>query len=638
MRSKNYFFLIFLPVIAFIIYSNTFKSPFILDDHKIITDNPSIKKPTIFYNINQPRYIGYITFAFNYKFNGNDVYWYHLINLLIHLTNSILVFFIIKKIFEIIYNREIFLLSFFVALIFIAHPIQTQAVTYIVQRFTSLAALFSLISIYSYLIYRTCKKWKYCYYLLFLFSALLAFKTKENTASLPIAVIAIEFFLFKNLNRSYFKRALLILPSFVLVAVIPLSFTNISKPISISFAELMGELKEASYETPLISRSQYLLTEFSVIMTYFRLLILPINQSLHYIYPLANSFFELKTFLSFSFIMVLLISSFFYRKKGLEITIGALWFFIFLSVESSIIPIQDVIFEHRLYLPSIGFFLAIVSIISRAIEKIQYKLFVPLILIIAISLSFLTYKRNEVWKDEITIWRDVINKFPTDHVAWSSLGTAYAKEGLYDEAIDAILTGFKYNSNFAKAHNNLAICYTKKGMIAEAIREYKIAISQDANNPKFYYNFGGLYYEMGDYKKSLELLKKAFYLNSEDPGINALLGSIYCAVGNSEDAINYFRRSINYDPFVSDIYYNFGICLMSLGRYTAARENFLKAIKLKPNDVDNYYFIADSYYREGDIEKAVEYYIKFLRFKPKRRDLVNKAELRLQEIKRLLLQ
>lgn len=638
MKNKIYIFLIFLPIIAFIIYSNTFKSPFILDDYRIITDNPEIKKPSIFYNINQPRYIGYITFALNYKFNRTDVYGYHLINLLIHIANSFLVFFIIRKIFEIIYKREIFLLSFLIALIFLVHPIQTQAVTYIVQRFTSLAALFSLVSIYFYLIYKTSQKWKLCCYILFLFSALLAFKTKENTASLPIAVIAIEYFLFKNLKHSYFKRALLILPALVLVIVIPLSFTNIGKPISISFAELMGELKEASYETPLISRSQYLFTEFSVVLTYFRLLVLPINQSLHYIYPLSKSFFELNTFLSFSFIMMILFFSSFYRKKGLEITLGILWFFIFLSVESSIIPIQDVIFEHRLYLPSIGFFLAIVSIISKLIEKIHYKVFAPLILIIVITLSFLTYKRNEVWKDEITVWKDVVSKFPTDYVAWSSLGTAYAKEGMYDSAIEAILTAFKYNSSFAKAHNNLAVCYTKKRMYAEAIREFQTAISIDANNPKFYYNFGGLYYELRNYKKSLALLKKAFYLNSEDAKINALLASAYCAVGSSEDAINHFRKSINSDPFISDIYYNFGICLMSLGRYAEARENFLKALKLKPDDIDNYFFIADSYDKEGDIEKAVEYYINFLRNKPKRKDLVNRAELRLYEIKRFLLE
>lgn len=253
-------------------------------------------------------------------------------------------------------NLQSYFFSLTVSLLFILHPIQTQAVTYISQRFASLAALFAFSSIYCYLQYRN--KSSSAYYIGSLLFALLAFKTKENTATLPLIIIMLEWLVFRPSNR-HKKIIIAVIPYFFLLSVIVFSFVNAKKPV----AELVNDIIGKSVETSTISRTTYLMTQFRVITTYLRLLLLPIRQSIDYYYPLSKSFFEGKTFLCFLLLLCLLIISIIIRKKYTAISVGMLWFFIFLIVESSIIPIADVIFEHRLYLPSFGFFFALTSLI-----------------------------------------------------------------------------------------------------------------------------------------------------------------------------------------------------------------------------------------------------------------------------------
>ena len=132
-------FIIFL-VLAFILYSNILSSPWILDDIHIITANDSLRNNSIFYKINTPRYIGYVTFALNYEINSINPFGYHIVNIIIHAINAFLVFILFRKIHRLLQETKEpisqNLIPFCIASLFLLHPIQTQAVTYIVQRFT----------------------------------------------------------------------------------------------------------------------------------------------------------------------------------------------------------------------------------------------------------------------------------------------------------------------------------------------------------------------------------------------------------------------------------------------------------------------------------------------------------------------
>ncbi|MFA4830511.1 MAG: hypothetical protein WC594_15010, partial [Thermodesulfovibrionales bacterium] len=413
-----HFFLIAIG--GFFVYSNTFNVPFHFDDTFTIVKNPGLKDLSNFWPPSGSRWFGFLTFALNYYFGGLNVTGYHIVNLTIHIFNAILVYWLVVLTFKTPFfsNQQSAIssqqsketnfdspihpfssasggqayLPLFIALLFVSHPIQTQAVTYIVQRFTSLATMFYLLSLACYIRSRlsTLPATRYTLYTVSLVSAILSMKTKEISFTLPIVITLYEFMFFGNNQfvipvktgiqdknemdscfrrndrmESVYKRLLFLIPFLLTMLIIPLSMIGTDKPIG----DAIGELREASQETKQISRGIYLFIQFRVIVTYIRLLFIPINQNLDYDYSLYHSFFNPEVFLSALFLLSIFILGIYLlcaKRLALPasrlISFGIFWFFITLSVESSIIPIRDVIFEHRLYLPSIGIIIIFVSL------------------------------------------------------------------------------------------------------------------------------------------------------------------------------------------------------------------------------------------------------------------------------------
>jgi hypothetical protein len=424
--------IIIIALLGLLAYSNTFKVPFVFDDRPNIVDNPIMRDLEYFidpsrasnfkdyaeYPALKRRYVGHLSFALNYKLGGLDVRSYHAVNLLIHVLNGILIFWLIQLAFRTPYmegaplESQSLLMALFAALVFISHPVQTQAVTYIVQRLTSLTTFFYLASLIAYVQSRltASSARRYILYAVSLLSALLAMNTKQIAFTLPLAISLFEFSFFKASNR---KRAIFLVPLLLTMLVIPLSYINVDRPIG----ELMGDMGEAT-TIKNIPRIDYLLTELRVLTTYIRLLVLPVNQNLDYDYPVYDSFFALPVLLSFLFLLsifvfglILFLRSRIKDRSSRLVAFGIFWFFLSISVESSIIPLQ-VIYEHRIYLPSVGVAMAFSAGTFLLYERINSKKAQTIItsLLIALPLVFgvAAYQRNKVWKTEIGLWEDVV--------------------------------------------------------------------------------------------------------------------------------------------------------------------------------------------------------------------------------------
>ena len=541
----------FLTIIAFgvLAYSNTFQVPFLFDDIANIVENPIIKDFRYFrypadvldvpfyapfYEFFKSRFVGYLTFALNYKLNGLNVTGYHIINLLIHIANALLVYALIKFSFRTPHLRErsfkrysssIALLS---ALFFVAHPVQTQAVTYIVQRLASLATMFYLLSLVSYIRSRlsVSPTERYSFYAVSIISAVLAMKTKETSFTLPVTITLYEVLFFTGKK---IKRGMYLVPILLTMLIIPLSLMGISK----SLGDAIGDVGEiARVQTPM-SRWDYLFTEFRVIVTYIRLLFLPINQNVDYDYPIYHSFFEPGVFFSFLFSLSILSAGLylFYRVKRKDresdyplelISFGLLWFFITLSVESSIIPIIDVIFEHRLYLPSVGMFVAVTTSLFIAKNRLEggklhfEKAIMPTCILILIILTGATYSRNMIWQDRKTLWEDIVKKAPSNARAHVNLGFAYSSEGLTDQAIEQYQIAIRLRPDYAEAHNNLGNAYRSNGLIEEAVGQYLIALNLQPDYADVHFNLGNIYFNKALFDKAIEHYEIAVQLNPND--------------------------------------------------------------------------------------------------------------------------
>ncbi len=427
-RRFHIVFILVLTALIFLAYSNTFNASFQFDDQPTITENESIRSlgniPGL---LRGQRGVTMATFAVNYALGGLDVIGYHIVNVSIHILNAIAAYFLIFGIFRDEDEPRARKLAAFSALIFALHPVQTQAVTYIVQRMESLAALFYLLGL---LVFRrsalasTSGKRGLLYTATGAFY-ILGFYSKETAFTLPAAVFLYDFyFISRGKLGKVFSRwpVYLVLAAlmvfFTVHDIVPLSgFGDLSRDSSIiasqgapphmtmnnTAAKFMhgGAIPaSAGFSVQGISPKEYLFTQFDVLVYYISLLFVPMNQNLDYDFPLAKSLFKAPvvhkgavlnipvlppaaSLAILLFIMALGVYLFFRSKSGsvrekkadgLAVSFFIFWFFMILAPTSSFIPIVDVIFEHRLYLATLGFSVIFVVAADRLLGTASNRL------------------------------------------------------------------------------------------------------------------------------------------------------------------------------------------------------------------------------------------------------------------------
>ena len=553
---------IIIPLVTLLVYSATFHYPFVFDDDWYIINNPKIRGLESFLDFAGTRYVGFLSFAVNYRFGGLDVFGYHVVNIAIHITNGLLVWWLATMTFRTPVMRRTatgpgVLVALVCAVIFVSHPVQTQAVTYITQRFASLATLFYLLSLCLYIKARLDagsggRGKTRAIYVLSLLSAVCAMKTKEISFTLPFIIILFDFIFFDDKDKGVKERLLYLSPFIVTLAIIPLSLFS---PLG-SAADELRALQVKEFST--LSSYDYLMTQFPVIVTYLRLLILPVGQNLDYDYPLHTSFFDGEVAVSFLFLasiffaaVYLLIRS---RRErngwGLVASFGTLWFFVTISIESSVVPIQDVIFEHRLYLPSVGVFMAFTAGVFYAFERKGLKSVhaAYLLVVISVVLSGAAYKRNLAWADDVTLWEDVVRKSPAKARSHYNLGAAYYSEGRTDDAIAGYGEAIRLKPDFAKAYYNLANLYAGEGRLDEAVKEYTEALRFKPDYVKAHNNLGVAYGRKGLTDLAMEEFRAALRQNPDYAEAHSNLGSAYFKLGMTDEAIEQYGRAIRLDP------------------------------------------------------------------------------------------
>ncbi len=534
--SHSFIHIACIVLLIIIIYSNTLNAPFQWDESTFIVDNPIIKNLHYFaspsdakglslYSALINRYVGYLTFALNYRIHGLSVTGYHIVNIAIHIANSVLVYLFVLLTFRTPYFKAVngeegvpssrftfhvsqsfsdsrSSIAFFSAAIFAVHPLQTEAVTYVFQRFASLVTFLYLLSLVAYIKARLnlttesteessdlkkSKKSLWSLWLILSFlSAVLAMKTKENAFTLPFVIVLYEFCFFSRSSRLTihdsrpFSRFLFLVPLLLTLTIIPLTLMGLSGT---------HQLDPGEYGTTVFLQKEYLFTQFRVVVTYLRLLFFPVDQNIVYDYPVFKTFFDPNVMLSFAFLAAFFAAGvylLFTRRNAERSTLnavrlvgfGILWFFITLSVESSIIPLPMLIDEYRMYLPSIGLIICVVTgaflLFSRFTfhdsRFTAFKTVVFLVLIIGV-LSVATYLRNGLWGDEIRLWEDTARKSPANAKAHINLGAAYEASGVFDKAMEQHLIAVKLNPYDAAAHFNLGYLYYRMGQIENARRE-----------------------------------------------------------------------------------------------------------------------------------------------------------------------
>lgn len=626
-----------LCLLVFIIYSNSLNSPWLFDDYGNIKGNPGIQINNLapssifqsFYaspkseNLNRP--FSYFTFALNWYLGKDHVTGYHLVNIGIHILTALLLFSVVLLIYRSnrlkeTDSRDAHFIALLSACLWVISPIQVQAVTYIVQRMASLAALFFILGIYCYIKGRLSAKnqkraflWATCG-----LCYLLAVLSKQNAITLPIIILLIEFIFFQDLSVPGIRKKFIGALAGIISAIVLIGLYFI---LQNGFNQIIE-----GYQNRPFTISERFLTQPRVLIYYLSQIFYPLPSRLSIVhdFPLSTSIIAPWTTLPcFLLIIAALGMSLVYARKYPLVSFALLFFFVTHGIESTIMPLE-IFFEHRNYLPSLFLFVPLAALVKKgvnyyqSISPVMHKFLIVSVSLLIFLLGTGTYIRNMDWATAKTFWEDAIKKAPTltrpyHNLAWGY----YQKTGQYDKAVALYEKGL-----------------TKKGMTVY----YKA--------PTFY-NLAGIYYShYKNYPKAIEYAQKAIkaypeymkpydvlclsliklgrfdeakgnihrYLKKSPNALKyiSMKGMIHLQKKSPEKALQYFRRCLRKKPDTAKYYTYTGLALKMLGHLERSAWFYHKAMHKDADNPLTILCLADLYLEKGKDKEVARYAQLFL--------------------------
>ncbi|WP_088536615.1 tetratricopeptide repeat protein [Geobacter sp. DSM 9736] len=472
------------------------------------------------------------------------------------------------------------LIALSASLLFVAHPVQTEAVAYITQRLTSMATMLYLLSLVLWAKWGLLQdaarqtavpRWVYAAVSFSVASA--AMLTKEISVTLPLAGLLYSALF---LSVPWRVRLLRLLP-LLLGVLIPVVGWHLSGPSADSVEEMLDQARGGTA----VSRWEYLVTQPRVLVTYLRLLVFPVAQNLDYDYPLYHSPLALPVFCSLVFLLSLVFLALWLVRRAkagridsafLFIPFGIGWFFLTLLVESTVIPLDDVIAEHRLYLPSAGAAMAVAVSAGLLVARVGAKVVVAGSIAAVLLLGTATWRRNEVWQSPLALWSDAAAKSPAKARPRYNLGTVLTGLGRYDEAIGEFREALKRKPEYPEAWHNLGTAFAAKGETDEAIASYR----------------------------------QALRLAPDLPQAHNSLGTALMQKGETEEAGGHFIQAVRSAPMYPDARNNLGAFYGMEGKTDAAIAELEEAVRLQPDNPRFRFNLSEAYEQKGWGARAAE--------------------------------
>lgn len=491
-----------LILLLLICYHNSFQASWHFDDIANIVLNAPLHidnlsttslKQTFFAYPDQPdklfRPVSNLTFGINWYVGGERVFGYHLVNFIIHVLTALFLYHTCLLLlnspgFSNRYRKNKFIIAGLATLLWAVNPVQTQAITYIVQRMALLATLFSIIGIWCYLKARCLQpvsKKSLFYYLGTCVSFLLAIGSKENAVVFPASLVLIELFFFQQTIRFNKQNIFLLITGLALILIFTLLLVGPD-----FFPGLVN-----SYESRDFTLWQRVLTEARIVIFYISLLLYPspLRLSITHDVEISTSLFSPVTTLPAVLSLVLLTTlAFVYHKRYPLLSFAILFFLLNHIVESTVIPLE-LLFEHRNYLPSLFLFLPLAAGICIMLERYKKKsrmVYVSIIsgvILFIVLLSLGTINRNNVWLTERSLWTDSLTKAPESARSYINLAHGYLfQDKNYKKAFELNYLSLDKQSptpwkDRLRAYNSMAIIMTRVGNYEQALLFYDKALN-----------------------------------------------------------------------------------------------------------------------------------------------------------------
>ena len=571
--SRNNILYLFIIITAvFSAFSPSLKSDFVKwDDDWYVLENRQFDDLGIdgitkifseFYN-GQYSPVSTVIVGFQYITGSKSPFFLHLGGILIHILNTILVFYFTFLLFK---KSNI---ALFVAVLFGIHSMQAEPVAWISAQKVLIFSAFFLLSLISYLKYLNSLKLKY--YLLSLLYFVLSAFSKEQAVVLPICLIAIDYFHSRKL-----------LTKKIVLEKVPFFAISIIFGIITIYASRTGKFYTDDTHHPIIQQIVY--ASFAL-THYITNLIFPYKLSAFHPYPGSDNKFPL--FIIPHIFTTFLILYFLIRniKKNKVVSFAILFFAINISLVLQLMPLRDFITADRyVYLPSLGLFFIASYYFFKAIENNKNKkLFYGIFIVYSIILMSISYNQTSKWKNSISLFTDVVKTYPECSLGWTNKGLAMFDEGRYEEAIVDYEKAIEYNSLGVFAYNNMGLAYSAKGDQEKAISLYSKAIEMRPDLSQAYYNRADAYSKTGDSEKSIEDYTKYISLNPSSAKAYISRGIVIAKSGNFSDALSDLNQAILLDNKNPQAFLNRGVIYLNLRNFDAAINDFNSTLRFRPD-------------------------------------------------------
>lgn len=590
-RAKTILPALLIVAAGFIVYVNSINNSFVWDDNVLIKNNFFIKS---FCNIlkiftkdiglyGQPTFILYrpvqmLTFMFDYGLWRYEAYGYHLTNIILHILTALVLYRLIIILFR---DR---LLGFVTSILFVMHPVHTEAVTYISGRAGPLAALFMLITIILYIGQNPIKTG--INYVLMLLCYAISLLSMECAIVLPLLIMLYHIaFGYRAKPKAFF-------------GILAITLLYITLRVSVSPA--------------LHAKSTLVLAAipgfFAAIVNYLRILILPLWLHMEYgrgVFSLQNPIVICGIILT----VAMILCAFAARKRSSLVFFSISWFLINLLPFSNVYPMNAYMAEHWLYIPSIGFFLLLASSLTllfrtKGLKAVGVVIFTGIL----IFYSLLTIRQNGYWKDPVEFYKRALIFSPASPRIYNNLAYEYANINRYDEAIRLYKESIRLDPSYALAYKNMGVVYEMLGDRQEAMKCYREALKIRPRFTDVHNMLGMLYYSMGKKGEAMELFTKAFDIDPNSAQVCANIANLYSEMGSQDKAVDFYRRSLDIDPENAEVYNDLAIAYASCGKISESIDASRRAIAIDPDFAIAHMNLAMTYYYSKRYDLAVEHY------------------------------
>jgi tetratricopeptide (TPR) repeat protein len=542
---------------------------------------------------------------------GTNAGWMHLINLFVHLANTLLLFAVLKKMTGSLWR------SAFVAAAFALHPMHVESVAWIAERKDVLSALFLLLTVAAYAGYVKCPS-------VFRYTAALALfalglMAKPMLVTLPFVLLLLDYWPLNRLAPQPLKtsgrkprtpapvhdgHAILYkiivekIPFFVLAAV--------SSGITF-LVQRAGGAMDNSKALALQDRAA---NAFLSYVKYIGKMFWP--EPLAAFYPFDAHRFTL--WQAAMYALPLLVVSIFVIRFGRNhryLPVGWFWFVGTLVPVIGLVQVGEQSCADRYtYIPYIGLFVIIAWGLPELLSKWpRRKPALGLSMVIVLTaLGIGARQQTSYWRNSLTLFSHAIEVTQNNYVAYNGLGVAYIQLGRWQEAIEVLGQAIRIEPDYAVAHTNLGVSYKGLGRYQDAIDAHKQALRIKPDYAEAHNNLGVAYGSLGRWQEAIEAFKQAVRIKPDHAGSYNNLGIACGSLGRWQEAIEAHKQALRIMPDYAEAYCNLGLAYGMLGRYQEAIESYQQAIRIKPDFVEAHYNLGVAYLMTGDKSWALEEY------------------------------